>query len=249
MFTLVGWSQSQDTSNALTIVNAIADPHIYSQGTDIIPLPGFENIAATFAFGTTLTRAQLVSPTLRTFVNQEIQPIQNDLTVVGPVNVVRHFSSPLRVRPGEKIQAYVAENASGAERDYVLAVLSDGPLQPVTGDIHSLRITASTTLVANTWSNCVLTFDQTLPPGRYQIVGSRWRAAGIIAARFVLPGMYHRPGYVGRQQDYYWVNDEQRFGRMGVWGEFDYLQVPTLDVLSTSADTSEVGIVDLIKVG
>ena len=70
-FTLVGYTESQDTSNALTAVAALADPHVTINGDDII-IPELNQLLGIYASGTTITRAQLRSPSLRRVVNLEV---------------------------------------------------------------------------------------------------------------------------------------------------------------------------------
>jgi len=147
---------------------------------------------------------------------------------------------------GEALNVKVSVSAAG--RASALALFCDGPLAPVTGEIFTVRATSSTTLTAYQWTNGALTFAQSLPKGRYAVVGMRALSAGLIAARLVIPGYAWRPGCIGYDAENDTEDDVFRGGRMGVWGEFDHDLPPTVDFLSISADTSEVVYLDLIKI-
>ena len=157
-------------------------------------------------------------------------------------------NNPITLDEDEALNAFVAENLMGAEQEYVLVWLGDGPVQPVGGEIFTVRVTNTTTLVADAWTNGAITFDQTLPVGDYQIVGARFSSAGLIAFRFVFVGGNNRPGGLGVDAAGDLNAKGQRHGGWGVWGDFRHNRPPTADFLSISADTSQTGELDLIKV-
>lgn len=105
----------------------------------------------------------------------------------------------------------------------------------------------SQTLAANVWTNGPITFDDSLPVGHYQVVGFRAESAGLVAARLVFKGYGWRPACLGNVSPQQFGSDVFRNGNMGVWGEFDSINPPTVDFLSNSADTAEYGILDLLK--
>jgi hypothetical protein len=253
MFTLIGWTESQDSA-ALVNVAALADPHVRVSGDDII-VPGEQpgqaaltQLIGAYALGPNTTRAQLVSPSLRRVLNIELGPIDVGAEPAVPTPFIDLRMSPIVLDAEEALNAQAAEDAAGAARSTVLAWLADKPIEITRGDIRSVRVTNTTTLVANAWTNGALTFDQTLPAGRYQIVGGRFVSAGLQAWRCLFVGYQWRPGAIG----YDVVSDVDhvafRMGGLGIWGEFNHNTPPTIDFLSNSADTSQAGILDLIKI-
>ena len=248
MFHLAAYSESQDTAGVIVPCAAIADPSLTVSG-DNIQVPDFApNLLGAWATGITISRAQLQSPSLRRNVNYEIIPLSVGAVPVSnePLFYKRDFPIPLD--GGEQMQAYVAETAAGAERETVLVWFSDGPIQPVNGEVYSVRVTAAQTLTAFTWTNGSLTFDQALPVGRYAIVGAHFVSAGLMAFRFLLQGQTARPGGIGSQSAAAYATNVQRDGGLGSWGEFEHNTPPTVDFLSQLADTSETGVLDLVKV-
>ncbi len=249
MIHLCGWAESQDTAGVLTTVTALGDPAMSVSG-DNIQVPNYAPFLIGFwAMGATITRAQLQSPSLRRIVNPEIEPLNVAAAVANNYSRYVYPDAPVQLDINEQLQALIAEGAAGAEQGYVLAWLSDGKIDPYQGEIHTVRVTAAKTLVANQWTNGALVFDQVLPVGRYAIVGAAFISADLIAFRFLFQASTPRPGSIGKSSVNYVEMLGQRYGGWGSWGEFDSTNPPTVDFLASAADTSEVGYIDLVKVG
>lgn len=247
-FSLVGWTQSVDTAGVLTPIAALADQSVRVNGNDIIVPTGLQNLIAAYALGAAITRAQLVSPSLRRYLNPEIAPVDINILPTPPIGLMQLWDNPILLDAEEALDANYAENGAGAQRGTILGWLADGPIEPVTGDIRTVRVTATTTLVANAWTNGAIAFDQSLPAGTYQMVGARFFSTGLQAFRAVFVGGVWRPGAIGMataQQD---DPDIFRYGKLGSWGTFKHNTPPTFDWLSNSADTAETGALDLVKI-
>lgn len=248
MFHLAAYSESQDTGGVLVPCAALADPSM-TVGGDNIQIPDYASmLMGAMGIGANINRAQLQSPSLRRTVNYEIFPLNANAEPLTPQAIAMFGEGPIQLDAGEQMQAYVAEGAAGAEQETVLVWLSDGPIQPIAGDIYSVRVTAAATLAAYGWTNAALTFDQVLPVGRYAIVGAAFLSTGLLAFRFLFQGQTPRPGGVGFDTFSEGPQFGQRFGGWGSWGEFDSTTPPTVDFLSISADTSETGVLDLVRV-
>ena len=247
-FQLVAYSESQDSA-VLVPVAALADPSM-TVGGDNVQVPAFAPyLMGMAAIGANVTRAQLVAPSLRRIMNPEIRPLNVGAETLSPPVASMFPASPIPLDVSEQLQAHVAEDAAGAVQSTILVFLADGAIAPVEGDIFTVRVTNASTLAALAWTNGALTFDQVLPVGRYAIVGARFESAGLIAFRFLFQGSTPRPGGFGCDASADLDIDGQRYGGWGVWGEFDHNIPPTVDFLSVSADTSQVGALDLIKIG
>lgn len=247
-FHLAVFSESKDQA-AIGPIAALADPSLTVSGNNI-QIPDFAPfLMGAFGIGVNLTRAQLQSPSLRRIVNPEIRAILKSAAVTAYPDPMDLFHNPIQLDVSEQMQAYCAEDGAGATRMSVLAFLGDGKVEAVTDPIFSVRATGATTLVAYTWTNGALVFDQVLPVGDYAIVGARAESAGLIAFRFLFQGSTPRPGGIGVStetlQDWY----AQRMGGLGVWGIFNSTTPPTVDYFSASADAAEVLTLDLIKIG
>lgn len=248
MFGLVGWSTSVDTSGVLTNAAGLADQSVRINGNDIIVPNEIPYLVGAYAVGPSVTRAQLQSPSLRRVLNFEIAGVDANALPTPPISIPSIWNNPIKLDGQEALDALFAESGAGASRGTILAWLADGPVQPVSGDIRSVRVTAATTLVANAWTNAALTFDQSLPAGRYQVVGGRFFSTNLQAWRCVFVGGVFRPGTIGMQTASQDEPDMWRMGNFGVWGEFNHNTPPTIDFLANGADAAQTGVLDLVKV-
>jgi len=249
-FTLVGWHESQDTGGVLTLHAGLDDPHVRIVGDDIV-VPTLNFLSGYYALGEYITQAQLDSPSLRRLVKLDIEPIDRAREPSSNPPFHNFFDSPIELVKSEALNALMAEDFTGYLGKYwntLLVWLSDGPATPVTGRFFTIKATWSKTVTKYAWTNASLTFTQTLPAGRYQIVGARGESPSLIAFRFVIPGYAWRPGAIGFDS----VGDIEpecfRRGKIGVWGEFDHDAPPTVDLLCALADTSGSIWLDLLKI-
>jgi len=246
MFTLVGFSESQDSAS-LTNVAALADPHIRVSGDDVTVPAGLNYVGGVYAIGADTTRAQLVSPSIRRRYPFEIVPVEVAAEPADPVKYFGLFDNPLQLDPDESLNAQCAESNAAAGRSTVLVWLCDGATAPITGaEIFTIRATNTSTLSAYAWTNGALTFNDTLPAGTYALVGARASSAGLIAFRFVFSQYAWRPGAIGMDTVGEVGAPIFRFGKLGEWGQFSHNTPPTVDFLSLSADTSQTVDLDLI---
>ena len=245
-FTLVAWYESTTAAKTLYAINAVADPHLRVSDDDIWVPSALPMLAGCIFMGINLTEARMESPTLRTLTPIDIVPFELAAIPSSDPKAVLQPGAPKTVGATEALNAKIT--ATAANKLTVLAFLCDGPLAPVTGEIFTVKCTTTITLTAYAWTNAALTFAQSLPSGRYQIVGMRAKSANLIAARLVISGFAWRPGCIGCQAFNHIERVELRHGRMGVWGEFDHDVPPTVDFLSAAADTNPEVWLDLIKI-
>lgn len=246
MFTLGAFSQSQDSA-ALIATAALADPHLTINGNDL-RIPGWASkLSGWYALGPNVTLAQLRSPSLLRTLPIDITPL--DVSAV-PTNIKRVPSVLDRfidLDVDESLNALMAENAAGASRVTIMVWLSDGRIEPFTGEIFTVRCTSATAVAANAWSNVPLTFGSVLPAGKYAVVGARGESTNMQAFRFVFTGFGHRPGTIATPV----VSDLDvpgaRYGGWGKWGEFYNTTPPTIDVLANGADATQVFFLDLVQ--
>lgn len=247
-FHLGAWGQSVDPASAFQAITAVPDPVLTTQGNDIrVPktLPYLVGTAAMIN-DATLVRAEIQSPSLRSIFNIDIEPIVQGKILVNPqlADIMQGLAIPLV--PDESLNAFVQSDPAAPALHYILAWLADGPLQPVKGNIYTIRATSAIALVANTWQNGALVFSQVLPAGNYSVVGMRARGANLVAARLVFVGGTYRPGVPGVSAIGGLDNEYQRFGGMGVFGNFDNTTPPTIDCLGDT-DAAQFYEFDLIK--
>jgi hypothetical protein len=158
-----------------------------------------------------------------------------------------HPDSPIPVAPDESLNFAIESNPAAAAIHYGLVWLADKAQEQARGSIFTVRATGAATQTTTTWVNGNLTFSQTLPAGRYRIVGMRARSTDAVAARLVFAEQVARPGVpvlnaIGDNDPWMF-----RYGNAGVFGEFPHTNPPTFDVLGGAA-TAQVFLFDLIRV-
>lgn len=246
MFHLLAYETSASLA-ALTSITPVPDGTVRVSGNDVYVPSQVNNIimaAAMINSATATLRAQIQAPSLRALLNFDVNPIVNGLVFGSLPRCQRMWQTPLQLTPNEPLDFYFQNGAAVMNRG--LIVLSDGPVRPVAGKIYTIRATGAATLVTATWVNTVLTFSQTLPSGRYQVVGFRAVGANLVAARIFFVGGAWRPGVpaanVSNDNDW----PDFRYGNIGVFGEFDNTVPPTVDCLGVTDTTQEFEF-DLIK--
>jgi hypothetical protein len=69
------------------------------------------------------------------------------------------------------------------------------------------------------------------------------------AFRFSFKGGSYRPGWLMKTALSQRDHDRARFGGLGVWGTFEHLTPPSVDVLCNGADASFQGVLDVVYLG
>jgi len=244
-FTLIGFHKHYGAAATYDAVTGIPDEHVTVFDEDII-VPELSNIAGCWVGGGTLTHARLATPSLRALVENQISPIEAGVEPASPPAWIDYSNTPITLVPTEALN--LEASVTGAGDVVGILMLSDGAIPSVAGKIITVQATSGTTLTPFGWTNGRLNFTQTLPAGRYNVVGMRAMSAGLIAARLVIPGYAWRPGCLGVDTMSKVTEKIFRHGKLGIWGSFTHNQPPTIDFLSSSADTSETVELDLIKI-
>ncbi len=251
VFSLVAFQESEDEAGAYANKAAVPDEIATTSGDFIyVPADVSQLLGAYAACGGTIEgAAYLKSPSLRALAYYDIQPSQEGIQPSGSESVRIHPELPIPLTVNEGLEAMVKSNPGSTEVHSVVVFLGSGPTAPVGGVIHPVKFTTAITETVGAWKNGAITFSQTLPVGRYQIVGSAmWGTSGV-AFRYVLKGFGHRPGFICHGTEGNAGDPHQRYGAMGVWGEFDSSTPPTVDWLAmATSGSAQTGIMDLIKI-
>ena len=232
---VAAFSEDFAVPGTLQAVAAVADAQIFVSGDDIRVPTGLPNLLAAFALGPGASRARIVAPSLRAFANLEISPkiVQQSVPVVTPAFLFTYARNPLPLAVGESINFESDAGAgAGAGQTSGIVFLGDGPVQPVTGEIRTVRATASITGTENEWADGAIAFSEDLPAGIYQVVGARCEADSPGAFRLIFVAGGPRPGSLSALGGEGSEVPGSRMGMWGVWGQFDTNQPPTLEVLS-----------------
>lgn len=252
MIHTIAYYEAVNPAGAYNALNGVADPRVRVVGVDI-QVPALNQViaAAVGINDAAANRARLVAPSLRELSNFMLAPTNSDVAAAvepgSPQRVVDLRASPLALIPGEQLNAEILSTIAGAPPQWCVVWLADAVPAPATGKMFTVRATSATAAVAGTWTNVAITFDEDLPRGRYAVAGLFPISAGMIAARLNFVGGGYTPGVLGSDL----VQDLQhpmfRYGGLGVLGEFEDIEPPTIDVLAVSADATQEFYLDLIQ--
>lgn len=190
------------------------------------------------AMATNVQRARFTSGSLRIPTTPYIRPITAALIPNDPVRFANYIKNPLTARQGEELAVLVIQNAAGAQRVTVPVGFGVSFEPAPLGNIFSMRGTSVTAAVANAWTQCVVTWQDTIAAGTYAIVGLDHQSANGQMARLVVLNQYWRPGVISMPGLADKGDEFFRRGDMGVWGRFvsNYLPIP--EVLCNAADAA-----------
>lgn len=235
MFSLVAFSESIDPNGIHTRMAAVPDQTIRTTG-DQVTIGEMNMIVGAYAtVGTLGDECRLISPSLRRFNPLYITPVELALSPPTHSKMVYHGDNPIPLKTNEALEVENNSNPAAVEQQSVVVWLSDGPQVPVTGDIYTVNLNTTITLLAGEWAFAELDFPDSLPVGQYSVVGARCEVANGVAFRFAPIGSAVRPGGVcapdvGGIDPY-----NQRWGRLGNWFEFNTVQPPGVEILSSAA--------------
>lgn len=246
VYTTVAWYEA--AAKTLEAIDAVPDEHVTGTGDDITIPIDLDQVVGIQLTGTTLARARLSSPSLRRIWLEELNPFAS-IAGMPPggdsIGLIDRKADPIPLTASEKLNIIVTCAAAGA---CAVLFLADGAIEPAHGDIRTIRATAAIADAAGEWVSGPLTFSQTLPAGRYQVVGMKVIDAHGIAARLLFVGQWPRPGCVCAPALGSINDDPFRLGKPGVLGEFEFDQPPQMEVLSDGTGTSQEVYLDLIQV-
>lgn len=262
-FDLVAFAESQQAT-ALSGVAGVADDIYRVNGDDIYVQDVAPFLAGVLQIGATTPKyCEIRQPSLtipHRFYKAAIQEQVSKNSYDGFTDLMNR---PLPLFPGEKMNAYV-QNASN-EASLIVAALASGKTSQAALDAvnptHSITGYADQALTALTWTKCAMTWDQSLPEGRYAIVGMKvalYKAANpmIGAARIVLLDTTWRVGvpFTIMDGDKTLVDHDTRSHEQGAFPlmpdiSFKHDQMPAyIEAISPGANTDLVATLQLQKI-
>ena len=247
-FTIVAYSENKASNGSLVYIAPVSDQHLTTSGNDVL-VPAFANkLAFVYGIAPNITEVQVTSPSLRENLLVDVSDLDVGTEPATPTNIYSLLPKGRELVEGEGLRVKVADADGGtAQRKTVIVGLFDKIDALPDKEILTVKCTSNTTLTAYEWTLGKLTFTQQLEAGTYAIVGMKAISDGLIAARLVIPGSARRPGVVGCDSVGDKIPDIFRMGKLGVWGTFEHTFPPQVEFLSSSADTSEIVYLDLIK--
>ncbi|HVI11027.1 MAG TPA: hypothetical protein VND65_22270 [Candidatus Binatia bacterium] len=262
MFHMEAFSSSLTTGTA----QAFQQLNYVNVGNIIPPLNNGLNIPnqlrylhSVFPLGVSMTMCRPQTPAFLPWPYWTLGPVNRGTTFESPPRVWDFSRNPIALNPTDELDIFAAQNSGGAETDYVAVNMSDGQLVAAPqGRMFTVHGTAAVTLNASAWTTVSWTFDQTIPSGRYAIIGGRCFAAHGKFWRIIpTEAPNYRPG--GHMVQTYdaldahgqrgWDYLGQTGQNWGVWVYTNSYIMPQCELFSTSADTAEEIFFDMVLVG
>jgi hypothetical protein len=260
-FTTIGFAETASLSS-LTAIQALSDQHVRINDDDVV-VPELDQVLAAFAISANIENAALASPSLRRMFYPRLSKLcvaanlpdnqavdeggAATYTIYGEDYINDFRDTPIPLVQSEKLNFQI-DNGGNSEQMFAVVFLGDGTPVKETGPMFTIKATNTDSLTANVWTNGALTFAEDLPAGRYAVVGMAYKSATAIAARLVFIGGKWRPGCIAKSDYNRYEPAMFRLGQMGVFGEFEFDQPPTVDFLANAADSSQEIWLDLIQV-
>lgn len=248
---LLCWSGTKTDSTANEAAPSIPDQIVTqtANGNQYL-CPFLATILYAFALNDTIARARFDYPSYRQIGLPEIFPLNALAEPSADYDVWAPGWLGPKVQKTEELGAQSSNGASTVDTIHIGALLGDSFVPVPAGRRFTVRGTAAQTLVASRWTSAAIALDQTLPYGKFAVIGMQCTCNDAIAARLIFPnGAPYRPGVMCGETIA--IQDPRQNGRNGQWGEwgrFEQTAPPMLEVLggTAGAETPAV-ILDLVE--
>lgn len=176
-----------------------------------------------------------------------------DQNSVGTLNVIKPFINPpamFNIPSGLPVYAFY-DNPGNAFNTALVLFTGDNNRNFANGNITTLQFTGTISGQASLWSRGQMVPEQTLPAGRYQVVGMDIFSVNqnSIACRLRFNNQLTSPGVPSLTSVTATFRDDFRYGRMGIFGEFEHNQIPAIEALIIATGNAiELVNLDVIKI-
>lgn len=250
MHNLVAYFASVAQNAALTNLTPVTDPLVTVSANNRFIFPQDYQLLLANLLIDSGSRARLNTPSMRNVALPELYPVK--ITAGQGANPVLVSLTPGRIMIPKNDEVGIDVSRAGAGAADCFAGLWVAPqfVPAPPGPTYTMRATSTITLTDGTWVLGTLTFDQTLPYGKYTIIGMSAQITSGVYARLVFPGsIQFRPGVTCVEAYGSYVNPQQfRYGAMGSYGTFDSTAQPAVEVLGLAAGAQTgVFLLDLVK--
>jgi hypothetical protein len=199
--------------------------------------------------GVNALRARINTPAVRMVALPQIAPMGTGVTATNPQNLSVYGYTGPKPAPADEIAVEYTHSDIAPQIGWALMWMTFGRKQAQPGIVYRVRFTGAITGVVGSWASGALTFDQTLPSGIYEIQGMDAFGANLLGARLIFPGGGWRPGIIAHNTLSTVPREEFTEGDLGVFGQFDSVNVPQLEIYVEAANTVQEGFLDLVRIG
>lgn len=251
MHNLVAFYASVAQDAALTNLTPVTDPLVTVTSNNRVIFPEDYTVGAIQGLIVDGSRMRINTPSVRSIALPEVYPTKitadqgTNPVICGPM------WNTVRIPRNDEFGFDVSRAGVGAGDCFAGLWVGRAFTPAPSGPTFTMRATATATLTVGTWVQGNLSFDQTLPNGRYAITGMVAIVNDGVFARLTFPGQtQYRPGVPCIEAYGSYVNPPMfRYGAFGLFGEFDQTSQPGIEILGNAAGAeSGVFLLDLVKI-
>ena len=247
MMHLLGFYVGSSGTTANTQLPALSGDIFTRTNGNFLPQRGI-NVYAAYCGGATLTHSRIVTPKLRQVTIPYILPVTAAAIPPTNPNIMDLRANPLQLDKLEEFEMQYTDSA-GSDKVTGLAFIGDQFRPAPAGQVLTMRGTSTTAAVSNAWTTLTVTWPDSLPNGRYAIVGFKHFCTNAIAARLIIDGQDWRPGClsIGTVTDK--PSEISMNGGLGEVGRFEQTAMPQVEVLVNGTDADSEVFVQIVRVG
>lgn len=250
MFHLTGWFGTTPAAVQTAFdLPPLVEPNLHVQNAHVI-IPKPMKLLAAWAGAASLTQARFNSGSIRQVNPLYIRP--TELAVLPSSNgpLASWFDNPFNIVGPEELILEVGDSNAAGEKVKALAWISDGQITPApAGSAYWLKFTSTTAAVIDAWTQLAIAFETSLPLGNYAVLGAHLFSTNGVAFRLIFDNMYWRPGALMGQAAQHRQRDEFTNGTLGLWGVFNTISLPRVEVLCNVADAVFTGWLKVVRTG
>lgn len=248
-FHLAAFRGSVTNGTVNTAIAGVLDNILARASSNNFLAPPGGRIRAAYAGGVNASRARINTPALRQVGLPYIAPLNTGVTAPSPPNMADFGDNGPLPAEADEISVESTHTDVAAQIQFALMWLKFGRKEQAGGQEYRVRGTAAITGVVGSWASGAITLDQVLPSGIYQIVGMDAFGTNLLGARLIFQGGGWRPGVLARNAVNNIPHPIFTNGALGVFGEFDSVAMPQLEIYVEAANSSQEVYLDLIRLG
>jgi len=248
-FSVIAFYKNTNVAGWNTLV-PVPDPIHRAEGTKLY-VPDLNKLCGIYAICEYGTQGRIRAPSLMSLAPYYLNKIKYDLSPADRKFLIDLFDRPKTFIATEPLEVDIFVFDATTPRNLcVLLFFGDGVITVPAGEVWTVQAIAKGTADRLwQWNNLPLEFADTLAAGRYAIVGMKTNHDNVVGARLVSANWPHRPGVPGLSNVVYTEHERLTTGKMGLFGEFNHTNPPSIDILPKASVTDIPLFLDLVKVG
>lgn len=248
-FHLLAYYTASLASDASLVALGSVTDQAWTQDSTGYFMPDNLRLWAAYAGNDAFTRVQVDQPSLRDPFLPSIDPISLTLLPANTPPVYKAYEAGIDLRKNEYLRFRGSRGTVAASAAVALAWVGKQRKPIPAGPRRTIQFTSAITVSAGVWSLGTLTFSDTLPDGKFAIVGMSLYGTNVLAARLAFTGGGWRPGVLAQGAQGEWTPPSFDRDELGYFGSFLNTIQPNLELLGTGAGTSQTGYLDLVQIG